>query len=56
MVWRTMKPFLNERMKQKVCFIDQLSLEALRESRVHLDELPRELGGSPEAFSVEKGR
>ena len=56
MVWKTMKPFLNERIRSKVCFIDEFTLELLQENGVFLDSLPREFGGGPEAFSLEEGK
>ena len=56
MVWQTLQPFLNERIKQKVVFVPDFSEAALAEVGVYLQSRPREWGGGPNAFSIEEGQ
>lgn len=57
MVWRTLQPFFNERIKQKVVFIPELTEASLAQIGITLaDGIPQEFGGGPDAFSIVEGQ
>mmetsp|Transcript_3656 Transcript_3656/g.4885 ORF Transcript_3656/g.4885 Transcript_3656/m.4885 type:complete len:122 (-) Transcript_3656:103-468(-) len=55
MVWNTLSPFLTERVRNKVCFINTLDAESFTQAGLHLQAWPREWGGHPEGYSVDLG-
>jgi hypothetical protein len=55
MVWNTLKPFLNDRIKSKVSFIDSLTQENIEAAGLYLRSIPREWGGGEDAFSIKEG-
>ena len=56
MVWNTLKPFLNERIKSKVHFINTITQEELESTGLFLQRYPREWGGAENAFCVTEGQ
>ena len=45
MAWKMLQPFLNDRVRQKVVFLTEISQDSLAEVGVHLRSMPREWGG-----------
>ena len=54
-VWNTLKPFLNERVIQKIVFLDNFSEEQLANGGIHMFKMPVEWGGSSENPSIAQG-
>ena len=53
MCWKTISPFLAERVKAKISFISEVTLESLAAVGLELERLPSEWGGEgPHAVSM----
>lgn len=55
MAHKAVLPFLNERIRRKIVFLDEVSLENFASVGLHMTSLPQEWGGGPEAFNIEQG-
>ena len=57
MVWNTVSPVLSQRVRDKVKFVNELTVECFNQAGLELQEIPREwAGGAPNAFSIIEGQ
>ena len=52
---KSLQMFLNERIKKKIVFLNEISAESFESVGLHLLSMPQEWGGGPDAFSIAEG-